>query len=178
MSEASRSTITVEIDPTTPLPDRHLGSDEDGPQYGPVSLYDAIVAAAVDRLVGYGEKSVQKLVVEEMREGIARVLDERLPGLIEAALNEEVETGDGWTSKKSSLRAIIAEQIRREIKPSKDPYDGRTTFDKVLREQVEYGITQQFSEEIAQARAAIKAKMTAKAAELLAAESLRAVGVR
>jgi hypothetical protein len=168
--------ITVEIDPHAMLPDRYLGTSEDGPQYGPMSLYDAIIGEASARLVGVGEKVLRELVAERMQEAIVRELDARLPAIIEAAFNEEIETGDGFTPRKKTLRQIIGDRVKSQCK-SGDHYN-RTAFDNVVREQIDHGLKQEFAAEVMVARTAIKARVTAKAAELLAAESLREVGIR
>jgi hypothetical protein len=51
MSATNGDALTVQIDPKAVLPNRYLGADEDGPHYGPVSLYDAIVERAAEMLV-------------------------------------------------------------------------------------------------------------------------------
>jgi hypothetical protein len=172
------SAITVTIDPNEQLPDRYLGTDEDGPQYGPVSLYDAIITAATQRLVGVGEKVLKELVAEQMQEAVMREVDARLPAIIEAAFNEPVETGDGFSSHRKTMRELIGDRVKQEVRPMSDRYGHDSTLSKVLREQVEKALQREFAEEVATAKATIKKRVTAKAAELLAAESLREVGIR
>lgn len=178
MAAPRTDAITVEIDPNAMLPDRYLGSSEDGPEYGPVSLYDAIIGAAAARLVGVGEKVLVELVREEMLEGIVREVDARLPAIIDAAFAEEVETGDGFTSQKKSLRELIGDRVKQECRAKRDSYGSRTVLDKVMCETVDRALEAELRQEVGQAKARIREKLTTKAAELLAAETLREAGIR
>jgi hypothetical protein len=178
MSKTNGNAITVTIDPNAQLPDRYLGSDEDGPQYGPVSLYDAIIRDASAKLVGVGEKVLRELVTEQMQEAVMREVDARLPAIIEAAFNEPVEVGDGFSSHKKSMRELIGDRVKQECKPRATNYGNDTTLDKTMREHVERALATEFRAEVDAAKAQIRKRLTAKAAELIAAESLREVGIR
>jgi hypothetical protein len=177
MADVVGSAIKVEIDLNEMLPERYLGSDEEGPRYGPVSLYDAIIGAATDRLVGVGEKVLRERVEVEMREAVMREVDARLPAIIEEAFAAEVETGDGFASRKVSIRELIGRRVKEQCATGRGSFNS-TVLDESIRKEVDSGLQAAFREEVEAARAAIKKRMTAKAAELLAAESLREVGIR
>jgi hypothetical protein len=171
--------ITVEIDPTTELPSGYLGSDEDGAQYGPVTLYDAIVDTAAKYLVEKGGKDLRKVVAELVEQRVTEMIDAELPAIFEAALNEPLEVTDEWGGRKASktLREVIAERAREQMKPGRNSYND-TTMDKVIRDEVDRSLHTLLSKEVAAAKVAVKAKLTAKAAELLATETMRQAGIR
>lgn len=116
--------IKVEIDLTETIPDRYLGSSEDGPLYGPVAIIDAIVDAAATKLVADGDKALRKLVATAMEERVAALLDAELPGIFEKALNDPVEISDEWGGRKKSktLSQIIGERARAQMNASTDRY--------------------------------------------------------
>jgi hypothetical protein len=170
--------LTVTIDPNEMLPDRYLCSGEDGPEYGPVTLYDAIIGAASAQLVGAGQKALVELVRETMLESVQREVDARLPAIIEAAFAEEVEMGDGFSSRKVSLRQVIGERVKSECAHSRDGYGHRTVLDEVMRKQVDSALHGELKADVDAAKAQLRAALQAKAAELLAAETLREAGIR
>lgn len=172
-----KSTITVEIDPNTELPARYLGSDEDGPQYGPMSLYDCIIKAAVDRLVGYGEKAVKALVNETLQDRIMAAVDERLPGIIEAAFAEKVEVGDGWSSQQKSVRELIGDRVRDQVKIDQHGFN-RTVMGEVFRSEVDRSLSEELKAEVQAAKAELRETLQRKARELLATETLWEAGIR
>lgn len=172
--------ITVTIDPTVRLPDRYLGSDEDGPKYGPVSLYDAIVDAAATQLVEGGKRGLRKSVAVQVEARVTAMLDEALPEIFEQALNESVEVTDEWggTKKSKTLSQIIGERARSQMEVKDRSYGNDTVMDKVIREQVDYAIGKMLEGEVKAAKEQIKARLKEKAAELLAVETLREAGIR
>lgn len=171
-------TITVTIDPHKPLPTHNYGQDSQGEWHdGPVTLYDAIIQAAAAQLVGVGEKVLREVVEQEIKAAVVREIDARLPAIIEAAFAEDVETGDGWSSHKTTMRELIGERVKQQVRADRHGYNDSVLV-KTMREHIDNALAKEFQEEIKAAKVAVRARVTAKAAELLAAESLSAVGIR
>jgi hypothetical protein len=172
-------TSKVEIDPTTELPARYLGSDEDGSHYGPVTLYDAIVDAAATRLVDDQKRGLRKAVAVQVEQRIVAMLDAELPAIFQAALNEPMEITDEWggVKKSKTLAQVIGERARTQMEVKGRSYND-TVMDEVIREEVDYSLKEVLTKEVQAAKEHLKAQLREKAAELLAAESLREAGVR
>jgi hypothetical protein len=170
--------IKVEIDPNAELPKRYLGTDEDGPHYGPMTLYECIIAAAVDRLVGVGTKQIRELIAGRVQESVVQQVDEALKPIIAEALTAEITVGDGFSERKTSVQDAIGERVREQTRLAGKHSYNRTVLDEVIREQIDYGLKEVFTKDVAEAKAKLRKSLTDKAAELLAAESLRDVGIR
>lgn len=177
---AEQDAITIQIDPNAKLQERYLGTDEDGPRYGPMSLYECIISAAVERLVGYGEKVVREKVGDLFNEQIQVELETRLPALIDEAFTESMTVKDGvfGPEKTKTFRDLLVEHARTQLQSKKGSYGSETVFDKVVKEQVDYSLREILSGEVAEAKARIQKRLQEKAAEMLAADSAKAAGVR
>lgn len=166
--------IKVEIDPAVKLPNRRVGTDEDGyPRYGEVTLHEAIVDAAATQLVDGARRGLAKAVAFQVEESVKRMLDAELPAIFERALNEPVAVSDEWGGKTKSkpLRDLIAEHAQKEMKVGSDHGRG-TVMDMVVREEIESSLHKTLAEEVAAAKAQIRKRLAAKVAELLATGTL------
>lgn len=178
MSEKN-GTITVDIDPTTELPDRYLGSDEDGPQYGPMTLYDAIVETAAAKIVLRAEKDMARQVSEAVATRLEAMLDERLPAILEEALTGTLTVTDQWGGPKAqgSLRDLIVNHAKQQLVFRERGGLGRdTALTEVVRKEIDYRLSSELSEAVKEAKQQIVDRLRMKASDELA--KAIAAGVR
>lgn len=170
-------TITVDIDPTKELPERYLGSDEDGPRYGSMTLYDAIAEAAANQIVGKVEKKLATTIAERVNERIGELVDAKIPVLFEEALTEQLVVTDNWGGEreKGTLRELIVKQVQSELTVSSRNSYGETALDKVIKEHITYGLTGELSKAVEAAKADLVKKLRDKASEVMADTITKAV---
>lgn len=170
MTVTRTDAISVEIDPHAILPNRYLGSDEDGPHYGPVSLYDAIVNAAAQRLVKASEKQIREDISEKVDEQIGALLDARLGGMIDEALNGEITVTDEWggTRSQGTLREQIVKYAQSQLTvSSRNSYNRDTALDNAIKEHVGYSLSKELAEAVAGAKKKLLAELTKQTSEAL-----------
>jgi len=142
---------------------------------------DAIIAAAVQSLIGYGEKYAREFIAKRIESAVSDAIADRLPSLIDDAFDATIEVGDDWSGTRQSktLRALVVERARKDL----DLRDMRSSFDrspaaKFIHEEIECIVRDDLKNEFNAARDAVRKKVTTKAAELLAAETMREAGIR
>ena len=171
MSATNGDALTVQIDPKAVLPNRYLGSDEDGPQYGPVSLYDAIVERAAEMLVKQIEKDAKREIVEQVTDAARTLIDEKLPAIVEDALTGKLEVTDQWghTTSKGTLREIMVKHAQEQLTlKDRNGYGRDTVMTEVVRKEIDYSLSGELSGAVQKAKATILKKVEDQAASALA----------
>lgn len=172
-------TVTIDLDATIPTNSTQTGEDDwvDEPQ----TMRDLIVAEAARVVAGPIRKQAADDAAKMIREAAKTLIDVELAEVISAALREPQTVTDDWGHPKGikSLNDIVRDRVASQSTVSRNSYrSDETVFDKAIREQVDYALAKEFKAEIDAAKAAVRARLTAKASELLAAETLREAGVR
>lgn len=170
MATTKTDAISVEIDPKVALPDRYLGSDEDGPHYGPVNLYDAIVDAAASKLVTICEKDMRRDVSGRVGGAADALIAERLPGIIDEALNGQIVVTDQWGSERASgtLHEQIVKYAQSQLKvSSRGSYSADTELDKAIKEHVGYSLSRELAEAVESAKKKLLGELTKQTSESL-----------
>lgn len=176
MSE-NGTAIHVEIDPQLQLPERYLGTGEDGPQYGPMSLYDAIIETAAEKLVkrvttedglkeGYLSlvERVRRIRDEMIREAIAPVIAEALAAPL-AKTNEYGET----TGPETTLRELIVKKSRDQLQQSKDRYGKPLTIlSQIMYDEIGSALDKELREAITEAKAEVLVTLREQGARVIA----------
>lgn len=169
---AENGALKVEIDPQVELPNRYLGSDEDGPHYGPMTLYDAIAETAAAKVLAKCEKGLTAAVGEAVEEKVAALLDERLEGIVQDALENKVEITDGWGAQREakSVRDLIAEHARGQLTVSRNSMN-RTVLERVVSEEIDRTLHRELGEAVQ----AAKAELVGKVQEAASGELAKAI---
>lgn len=139
--------------------------DYDRPVYAP-SLYSDIVTATAKRIA-------EGILGDELRKAIGEQIREQVAAGIASALDAEVRQTDRWgnpTGEAKSLRDALADQaadqVRQWMKGS-DRY-GDSPFGKFLAAEVDRAVRADLAGFVKEARAALKKRMEARAAEAIA----------
>lgn len=182
MPDPAPSTITVEIDPERELPERYLGSNEDGPIYGSITLIDAIVGAAAERLVGKVEEKLTEKVGFAVDEKIGLLLEERLPQIIDDVLGGDITVTDNWGAEKShgTLREAIVKHAQQEltIREGRSLGMNETVLSKTIKEEIDRRLGSELSAAVKEAKELVTGKVREVAAEQLADAITRGVTSR
>lgn len=162
--------ITVEIDPHATLPDRYLGSDEDGPRYGPVSLYDAIVDATATKIARSCEDDMKTAVANQVSEAALQMIADKLPAIIDEILTGEIKVTDRWGATVScgTLRDEIVKYAQGQLTTSSsNSYGRQTELDKAIKEHVGYSLQKDLAEAVAGAKKKLLKALTDQTSETL-----------
>ena len=173
------NTITVEIDPTAPIPEQVVGHNEDGPIYGPMSMQDAIVKAAANQLVAKIERKAEGDIGKEVSEKLDTLIANRLPALVEEALSKEIVVTDKWGNEqhRGTLHQQIVNEIQKQLKVDGRPFH-ETALDNAVREHIGYVLKGELAGQVKQAKAELLDRLKQATADELAEAVVKAVTER
>lgn len=164
--------ITVEIDLDQPLPERYLGQDEDGPQYGPMSMRDSIIEAAARLLADRIEDNEIKAIGAGVKAKVNALVDARLAPLVEEAFAAEIVVTSEWgvERQRTTLRQLIVDRAREQVTEPNQSYSrsNERVLGKVMREEIDRALTTELSAAVKAAKADLTKKLEATAAEVIA----------
>jgi len=171
----SDDAIHVEIDPHATLPERYLGADEDGPRYGPMSLYDAIICEAAHRLVEDAKKDGLKEDYRSLTEHVRQLRDEEIRAAvapeIEAALSKPLRKTNQYgeaTGADTTLREMIGEEVRKQLAAPADRYDRKeTVLQRVIKEEVDRALTDELKTALAAGKSEVLAAVRKRGTEVI-----------
>jgi hypothetical protein len=146
---------------------RYMGADEDGEAH-------------------YGPSALQDQVRREVQELFTAAVEPHVKDAVEATLARGVPKTDRYGDLApgggtQTVAEKIHEELSREIvQRHRDSYNNRSesVLSRVIREQIDEALVKEFAAEVKAAKDLIHDRLKTKAAALLAAESLRATGIR
>jgi hypothetical protein len=158
-------------------------------------LTDAIVEAAARQLlyatsvddedheVSYRNELARRLegrVNEVIKDFAKEAAEPILRDVLSRPLPQTDRYGDITNDKGGKTVAeAIGDEVRKQITEVHGNYDRRSSIlSDLIKKEVDTAVRGALQDEINAARAAIKARMTQKAAELIASETLREAGIR
>lgn len=176
---STNGTITVDIDPNAPMPARYLGSDEDGPHYAEMTLYDAIAESAAAKIVKSVDDKLKNDITERITEKIGELVDAKIPELFEQALDAELVVTDRWgnETKQGTLRELIVNEIQGNLRVKKpDGFDyERSALDEVVKKHIRHTLTSDLSKAVDEAKAELTKKLRDEAGRVMADTIAKAV---
>lgn len=171
-------TVQVEID----LQDLHTYTQTGEETYHdqPVSLSDAVVAAAARQLLAQTREARQQ-VEREVARAHRAIIEARVSEWIEAKLAAGVQPTNSWgepSGPSKPLSALIDAEIKAQLKVgSRDRFGGNeSVVDRVIKEQVNARLTQELNAAFATAKQAMLDAAQQAGAKALAAAVAKAVG--
>lgn len=171
MAENGNGALTVTIDPGAELPSRYLGSDEDGPHYGSMTLYDAIAETAAAKLLKLVEKDLRESLGERITAKVDELVEAEVPALFREALDGELTVTNDWGEKKASgtLREIIVKQMQGQLTVgNRNSYGSRTVLSEVIREEIDHTLKRDLGAAVAGAKADLVKKLQVEAGAVMA----------
>jgi hypothetical protein len=172
-SSASQGAIKVEFDPQQPMPRRCVGRDEEGPIYEEMTLLDAVVDAAAEKMLrevrGGTDNDLRRRVEAVIDLKIEAILDPMLPGMVEEALKTERAVTNQWgeTEKRMSLSGLMVQYAESQLKSSDNSFN-ETVLTKAMKEHVDYTLKRELTDAVLAAKSALLDRLRAQAAEVLA----------
>ncbi len=141
------------------------------------TVADLIVKAALAKLVKGDEWNtvkdrVREITDEEIRAHAKTQIAEALNGGI-----RKTNTFGEPYGEPTTLRALIAEEVKAELAKAGDPYRSKdSTVRKIVREQVAAAFKTELAEAVAEEKAKVVAAVRASAADLIAQAVAAGVG--
>lgn len=166
------SALKIEIDPTQPLPEQYVGSDEDGPQYAPMSLYDAIVQTASEKLVKLCEEDIKKQIAQTVVEAITDETVKRIPAMVDEALAQPLVVTDNWghERQRGTLRELMVKHAQEQlvVLDSRQSRFNDTVLSKVIKDEIDYKLSSELSGAVKGAKVKMVKQLETRASEIIA----------
>lgn len=144
------------------------GSYEEPPEYEPVNLGDAVVAQIVERLIGEVRKDIRKTVLAAVQSAI----EAEVSAVVREVLTGEIRRTNRWGEKQgdpTTLRDMLADDVANYLnEPAKNwrSDERKGGFRALLRDTVDETLSRELRTEVEHAKAAVRAQVAAKAAEV------------
>jgi hypothetical protein len=175
-------TIDVRLKLTTELPERYLGTGEDGPQYGPMTLADAIVSEAARLILLELRDDARKAFKAATDAAIAEVTRETVAEVVRATLAEPIQARSTYGTPQGDplpLREHLAGEVRDALKLTRNAssrYDD-SPLAKIVHDEARKVVAEDLKAAMDTARQQVRDAIRDQAAELVAQAARRAVGV-
>jgi hypothetical protein len=144
------------------------GSYEEPPEYEPVNLGDAVVAQIVERLIGEIRKDIRKTVLAAVQPAV----EAEVGAIVRETLTGQIRRRNRWGEVEgdpTTLRDMLADDVANYLnEPAKhwSSDERKGGFRQLLRAVVDETLSRELRKEVETAKAAVRAQVAAKAAEV------------
>lgn len=185
---AQLPTIRFELDPLGPLPANYSQVGEDEWRTEPMTLLEAVIAQAAERLVDHakreGVKDPYKTLVERVRNIRDEEIREAVKPIIRAAMQRSVQPTNGLgepAGEPKTLNELIVDEATKQLtstaKTSTTDFRRRdqTVLEAVIAEQVGAALNKELKTALEGAKAEVLAAVREKGNEVLTEALARAM---